>query len=189
MNDSTLWAVAIGIGLLGLLFLAIGTLAAVYWGAQTKKREETDPADQSPPRDKSTFSTDESQSQSTDTASSDEVQPPADGNLLTWTKAWIFALIHAGTVSLVLGGLTFFEDMVRANDEIQHTGKVTFPKKLLPEILTGSTMSKRLTQHSGSLLGKGKTGDEAEKDKQPDQPPTDKSEWKVLDEVDEKDSV
>jgi hypothetical protein len=111
-----------------------------------------------------------------------------------WIKAWIFALVHASTVSLVLGGITFFEDLAKASDEIQSTGTVTFPKRLLPGPLSVPTSQKRLVQPSDDSLSNARhpgdefqhkaTGDELD---DPDQPSvlSDTAGWEVVDLVNE----
>ncbi|HHN93482.1 MAG TPA: hypothetical protein ENK17_01820 [Anaerolineae bacterium] len=119
MDESLLWIVALGSGLLGVLLLVVAGVATIYWrrGAQ------------SPPARPA--------SQPLDEAADDSHPPPASGGgFWTWAKAGLFAIIHSLTVGLVLGGVTFFEDLVRASQEIQQTGSVTFPKQLLPESVT-----------------------------------------------------
>ena len=181
MDESTLWAVAIGVGLLGLVLLAIGALAAVYWSAQKEpgKTASTERPNQQ--------SASESQPQAKKAAPLEERQPhppspdvtrQIGGGFMAWFKAWIFAVIHASTVGVVLGGLTFFEDMAKANDEIQRTGTVSFPKQLLPGTVTGATVRKRLSQSPDGLLETGAA--EVENSDHPDAPP-DGAEWEVVD--------
>jgi len=157
MDESTLWAVAIGIGLLGLVLLAVGTLAAVYWSAAKNGAGRASSAATHRPQEKSAAGAGDPKSRAGEVASAGESSPrapspgvgqPVGGGFLAWVKAWIFAFIHASTVSLVLGGITFFDDMARANDEIQRTGTVSFPKQLLPGTVTGSAVRKRLSQPS-----------------------------------------
>jgi len=194
MEESVLWAVAIGVALLGLVLLAVGTLAAVYWGAATggtkkaastrKSRSQAGDAaaaGQSKLQAEETLSTSESRPR----PSSSEVQQPAGGGFLPWVRAWIFAFIHASTVSLVLGGITFFEDMAKANDEIQHTGTVSFPRQLLPGTLTGAAVRERLSRPAGGLLERGKNSKTAEEPKQSGDPSSDAAEWEVVDVLDE----
>ncbi len=194
MEESVLWAAAIGIGLLGLVLLAVGSLAAVYWGAATggaKKvastRVSRSQAGDAAAAGKSKPLTEEtpSASKSRPRSSSSEAQQPVSGGFLPWVRAWIFAFIHASTVSLVLGGITFFEDMVKANDEIMRTGTVSFPKQLLPDTLTGSTVRARLSRPAGGLLEKGKNGETAEEPKQSEDSSSDAAEWEVVDVLDE----
>ena len=144
MDDSVLWAVALASGAFGLLLLAVGGVVAVY--LNTGARGTRDVA-----------SADRAQSNAGDVASADKTRSRADSSNAkrtttksswTWIKAWVFALVHAGTVSLVLGGITLFEDLAKASDEIQRTGTVTFPKQLLPGTLSGSASRKRLSQPS-----------------------------------------
>ncbi len=185
MNESTLWALAIGVGLLGLVLLAIGALAAVYWSAQ-KKPGETASAGQP-----------DAQSASEPPPQAEKIAPPEEhlpppaapdvtrqvgGGFMAWLKAWIFAVIHAGTVGVVLGGLTFFEDMAKANEEIQRTGTVSFPRQLLPGTVTGATVRKRLSQSPDGLLETGAT--EAQDSAPPDAQSPDGAEWEVVDILD-----
>jgi hypothetical protein len=100
---------------------------------------------------------------------------------MAWVKAWIFAFIHASTVSLVMGSITFFEDMLRANEEIERTGTVSFPKQLLPGTVTGSAVRKRLSQPSGDS----KTGDEVEESGQSAKSSSKAVKWEVVDVLDE----
>ncbi|MEA3341847.1 MAG: hypothetical protein U9R15_17925 [Chloroflexota bacterium] len=194
MKESVLWAVAIGVALLGLVLLAVGTLAAVYWGAATGGTKKAASTRKSRPQagnvaaaDKSKLRPEEtsSASESRPRPSSSEARQPAGGGFLLWVRAWIFAFIHASTVSLVLGGITFFEDMAKANDEIQHTGTVSFPKQLLPGTLTGSAVRERLSRPAGGLLERGKNGGTADKPKQSDEPSSDAAEWEVVNVLDE----
>jgi hypothetical protein len=141
MNDSVILTVALVVGLLGLLLLFLGGAAALLLGAGTQRAKETSSASKSQSRGKRAASVRES-------------QPPAPvpaaehagvGGMVAWMKAWVFAIVHAATVSFVLGGITFFEDLVRASLEIRRTGTVTFPKQLLPGTLSGSPF--RLLTH------------------------------------------
>lgn len=202
MDDSVLWVVAFGVGALGFLLLAAAGLVAMYLNTGPRGRgdetptehpqaqaEEAPPADksQSPPRNETTV--DESQPQ----RESPLGTPRASGGFWAWVKAWIFALVHAGTVSVVLGGITFFEDLANASEEIQHTGTVTFPKQLLPGTLAGSMARQRLSQTSGGLLrdGYGRGGNPAdepskdpagaEDDNQPNEAPSKAAAWEVID--------
>ena len=176
MDESTLWAVAIGIGLLGLVLLAVGTLAAVYWSAATNEARGASSAGNPRPQEKGAAEAGKPKPQAGEMARapSPGVGQPAGVGFLAWVKAWIFAFIHASTVSLVLGGITFFDDMARANDEIQRTGTVSFPKQLLPVTVTGSAVRKRLSQPSDGASEK-------------PQPPAESSDavgWEVVDEAD-----
>ncbi|RLC85460.1 MAG: hypothetical protein DRJ03_11605 [Chloroflexi bacterium] len=188
MDESVLWAAAIGIALLGLVLLAVGTLAAVYWGAATND------SGKSKPQAKSTSSAGKRQSQAGGAASaskfrqrlsSSEAQQPVGGGFLPWVRAWIFAFIHASTVGLVLGGITFFEDMAKANDEILRTGTVSFPKQLLPGTLTGSTVRERLSRPAGGLLERGEDDETSEEPQQSDESPSNAAGWEVVDVLDE----
>jgi hypothetical protein len=206
MDDSVLWVVAFGVGALGFLLLAAAGLVAMYLNTGPRDRRDETPtehpqaqAEQVPPADKSQSPpgndarADESQSQ----LESPLGTPRTSGGFWAWVKAWIFALIHAGTVSVVLGGITFFEDLANASEEIQHTGTVTFPKQLLPGTLSGSTARQRLSQTSGGLLrdGHGRGGDQADEDNkepadaedddQPNKAPSKTAAWEVIDVTDE----
>lgn len=176
MDESTLWAVAIGIGLLGLVLLAVGTLAAVYWSAATNGAREGSSAGKPRPQEKGAARAGKPKPQAGEMARapSPGVGQPIGGGFLAWVKAWIFAFIHASTVSLVLGGITFFDDMARANEEIQRTGTVSFPKQLLPGTVTGSAVRKRLSQPSDSASEKPQPADES----------SDAAGWEVVDEAD-----
>ncbi len=142
MNDTLLWMAAVGSGLLGLLLLLIAGAVALYWKVATPAASR-----RSHPR--------------ADTASTREAQQPvvaavAGGSLWLWFKAWIFAMIHAGTVSLVLGGITFFEDIARASEEIHRSGTVTFPRQLLPGALSEASSNRHLPRPEGKKSSTGK---------------------------------
>jgi hypothetical protein len=117
MSDSTLWSIALGVGVLGLLLVVVAGIAAFSANARSRRGRDV-PATADPPPQ----------------AAPVHGRPVGGGWL--WLKAGVFACIHAGAVSFVLGGLTFFEDIARANEEIRTTGTVTFPKRLLPKALT-----------------------------------------------------
>jgi hypothetical protein len=114
------------------------------------------------------------------------------GLLLAWLKAWVFAFIHAGAVSFVLGGVTFFEDLVRANEEIQSTGTVNFPKRLLPGTFSGPEPARSLAHRSDEdALGDDRYGPYRARDQafmgrdQPTISTAETAEWKVVDILDE----
>lgn len=65
-----------------------------------------------------------------------------------WLQAWLFASLHALVVSLVLGAITFYEDIVQSHREIARTGRVSFPKNLLPGSMVVSTRN-RLARSGG----------------------------------------
>ncbi|MDY7079921.1 MAG: hypothetical protein SXV54_23810 [Chloroflexota bacterium] len=142
MNDSVLWAVALGSGALGLLLLAVAGAVAVYWNTGARGARDTASGDQPRSRGGDITATEKSQPPT----SSPNAQPATAGGLWTWVKACVFAFFHAGIVSVVLGGITFFEDLAKASGEIQNTGTVTFPKQLLPGTLSGSASRKSLSQ-------------------------------------------
>ncbi len=142
MNDTLLWMAAVGSGLLGLLLLLVAGAVALYWKVATPV-----PSRRSHPR--------------ADTAYAGEEQRPvvtstAGGGPWLWVKAWIFAMIHAGTVSLVLGGITFFEDIARASEEIHRSGTVTFPRQLLPGALSEASSNRHLPRPEGKKSSTGK---------------------------------
>ncbi|MCX7683603.1 MAG: hypothetical protein N2508_16805 [Anaerolineae bacterium] len=135
MDDAVLWMIAVGSGLLGLLLLTLAGAVALYWKIVT-------PVPSRKP-----------QSRAEMPSAGGERQPVAasavSGSPWLWIKAWIFAMIHAGTVSVVLGGITFFEDIARASDEIQRSGTVTFPRQLLPGALSEASANRRLPRPEG----------------------------------------
>ncbi len=167
MEESVLWAIAIGTGILGLLLLAVAGAVAVYWNfiARTPKAARH-------AGDLATAGTERVP------ASPSQAQPTTINSPLLWIKAWLFALLHAGTVSVVMGGVTFFQDLAKSSEEIQTTGVVTFPKQLLPGTLSDSTSRERLSQPSKKSA---KTGER----KRPGTPPDNTSGWEVIDLVNE----
>ncbi len=173
MDDSELLAVALGTGMFGLLLLTIAGVVVMYLNTRARSAGDVTSTDEPQPRARDAASTDKSQPRDD---SSSAKRAPA-GGFWAWVKAWVFALVHAGTVSLVLGGVTFFEDLAKANDEIQRTGTVTFPKQLLPGTLAGSVSRKRLSWPS----------DDFEDRDHPGAPPPDTAGWEVVDLLDEVD--
>jgi len=215
MDEPVLWVAALGIGAVGFLLLALAGMIAMYLNtkpsstkgetAAEKPRSRTKgtpPTNGSRPQARTEASTDEPQPHAGDTTSTDRSQTHASqprakrrtiGGFWAWVKAWIFASVHAGTVSVVLGGITFFEDLANASQEIQRTGNVTFPKRLLPGTLAGAEPRERLSGPSGGLLRDGHhrsevQGDEGNEDQVQaeglDQPGTsspDAAGWEVVD--------
>jgi hypothetical protein len=184
MDDSVLWAVAFGVGTLGLLFLAVAVVVAIYLNIRARRAGPPASVERSRTQAGRVASTDRPQPQGEDAACTGEpevragasdVEHPLGGGFWAWVKAWIFAIAHAGTVSVVLGGVTFFEDMARAGEEIRRTGTVTFPKQLLPGSLPGSSSRKRLTEPS----------DDLEKLDQPDASSKKTAGWAVVDLLEE----
>lgn len=164
MDESVLWAVALGLGGVGFLILAVaGWATMVFNGGARGPRDEAHTGGPQPHADAA--SSKASGSQAADVSAPSKAQGrasspgaehrPAGGGFWVWLKAWVFALVHASTVSVVLGGMTFFEDLANASDEIRHTGTVTFPKQLLPGTLIGSASRKRPSEPSGGLLKDG----------------------------------
>jgi hypothetical protein len=140
MDESLLWVVAFGTGALGLLLLVVAGAVAIVLKTVARAPRRASPVEE--PRSRAT------DKQPPRTADA-ETPPVVSGGPWLWIKAWIFAVFHASIVSLVLGGITFFEDLAKASAEIQSTGRVTFPKQLLPGPLYGSVSQQSLTQSSG----------------------------------------
>jgi hypothetical protein len=177
MDDSVLWIAALGIAALGFLLLAVAGTVAMYLNTRAPRTRDAVSTKKSKSRTKDVGSTDKSrphveeaasrkasQSRAEDAASTDESRlraglPRAErkttGGFWAWIKAWMFALVHAGTVSVVFGGITFFEDLANAGDEIERTGTVTFPKRLLPGMLSSPVARERLVRPASALLGRG----------------------------------
>ncbi len=175
MDDSMLWAVALGAGVLGLLLLAVAVVVAIYMNIKTRAAGDGDSADRS---NSHTEDADLSKSKHISQQQEDSgAERASGGNFWTWVKAWIFAAVHAGTVSVVLGAITFFEDIAKAGDEIESTGTVTFPKQLLPGSLVGSMSRQRLAQPSDS--------DELEALDSPDETAPETTGWEVVDLLEE----
>ncbi|HET89750.1 MAG TPA: hypothetical protein ENN99_03285 [Chloroflexi bacterium] len=137
MDDSVLWAVAIGSGVLGLLLLSVAGLVVLYLNGVARRPQKA-------------ASDDRHQSQAEDVAAEGKRLPvhsvPSPG---LWLKAWLFAVLHASTVSMVVGGITFLEDLSKASEEIQNVGRVSFPKQLLPGPLTGAATHRQLSEATG----------------------------------------
>ena len=174
MDESVLWAIAIGAGALGLLLLAVAGAVAVYWNAVARRPKRVA---KSQPRGGDLAAAKQGRSP----ANSSQAQPAPANSPWLWVKAWLFALFHAGTVSLVMGGITFFQDLAKASDEIQSAGTVTFPKQLLPGTLSGSTSRRRLSQLPKDAS---KTEGDAEVG-EPGAASGDTSGWEVVDLVNE----
>ena len=219
MDDSVLWIAALGIAALGFLLLAVAGMVAMYLNTRAPSAEDTvstkkpksrtrdvAPADKSRPHVEKAAPSKASQPRAEDAASTDESRLRAGlpragrktaGGFWAWIKAWIFALVHAGTVSVVFGGITFFEDLANASDEIERTGTVTFPKQLLPGTLSGPVSRDRLARPANALLGQGHPRgagqrDEADEDSaepgnlnRPTGSPPDATGWEVVDPADE----
>jgi hypothetical protein len=140
MDESMLWIVAFGTGALGLLLLVVAGAVAIVLKTVARSPRRVPPVEE--PRSRAT-------GKQPPPISETEAPPVVSAGPWLWIKAWIFAVFHASIVSLVLGGITFFEDLAKASEEIQSTGRVTFPKQLLPGPLSGSVSQKRLTQSPG----------------------------------------
>jgi hypothetical protein len=194
MDDSVIWSVALWTGVLGLLLLFATGILAVYLNIRARRARDGASADKSQARAESTTSADKSRARA-DLPNAEQTTASGPWN---WIKAWIFAVVHAGTVSLVMGGITFFEDLARASEEIQHTGTVTFPKQLLPGTLSEPASRKRLSQPSGDILKSGghpsdyrryeATDDETEDPDQPGANPSAAGGWEVVDRLDDADA-
>ena len=142
MDDSVIWAIAVGTGVIGLLLLGVAGAAAVYWNVLARRSKGTASADRSQSRGGDIAATGEWTPVDTSTAQPKTV--PVQNPLL-WIKACIFALFHASTVSIVMGGVTFFEDLVKASEEMKNEGTVSFPKQLLPGPFSPPTTPKRIS--------------------------------------------
>ena len=179
MDDSVLWAVAIGAGVLGLLLLVVAGAVAVYWNAV--KRRPGRGASARPPSHAGDIAAAGKRSPAS-SSTAQAVTATIKGPWL-WIKAGLFALFHAGTVSVVLGGITFFEDLAKASEEIQSTGAVTFPKQLLPGPLSGPTARRRLSRPSADSKTEGDAA--AGEPGQPGTASADGAGWEVVDLVNE----
>ena len=141
MDDMLLWAVALVVGVLGLLLLAVAGAAAVTLNSGTQRARQKTAA-----QGIGAASANRARAYAAAVPPADRSQPlagqaSASSGIWAWIKATFFAAVHAAAVSFVLGGVTFFEDLVRANEEIRQTGTVTFPKQLLPGTLYDSRKS------------------------------------------------
>ena len=143
MDDSMLWAIAVGTGVIGLLLLGVAGAAAVYWNFLVRRPRGPASADRSQSRGGDIAATGEWTPVDTSTTAQPQTVPVQSP--LLWIKACIFALFHASTVSIVMGGVTFFEDLVKASEEMKNEGTVTFPKQLLPGPLSNPMSPKRLS--------------------------------------------
>ena len=181
MDDSVLWAVAIGAGVLGLLLLIVAGAVAVYWNAVMRRPRRGASADRPPSHAGDLAAAGKRSPASSSTAQT--VTATIKGPWL-WIKAGLFALFHAGTVSVVLGGITFFEDLAKASDEIQSAGTVTFPKQLLPGPLSGPTARRRLSRPSADS-SKAENDAAAGEPGQPGTASADGAGWEVVDLVNE----
>ena len=180
MDESVLWAIAIGTGVLGLLLLAVAGAVAVYWNLVARRPQGAPYADK--PQSYAGDLTAARKEQSP--ANSFKAQPTTANSPWLWIKAWLFALLHAGTVSVVMGGVTFFQDLAKSSEEIQTTGTVTFPKQLLPGTLSGSTARKQLSRPAGNP-SKATKAAKAGKAGQPKTASGKPSDWEVVDLVNE----
>lgn len=219
MDDSVLWIAALGIAALGFLLLAVAGMVAMYLNTRapsakdavsTKKpkscTKDVAPTDESRPHVEEAASSKVSEPRAEDAASTDESRLRAGlprakrktaGGFWAWIKAWVFALVHAGTVSVVFGGITFFEDLANASDEIERTGRVTFPKQLLPGTLSGPVSRDRLARPASALLGQGHSRGADERDEtdednagpgnlnRPTGSPPDVTGWEIVEPADE----
>ena len=169
MNDTTLWAVALGVGLLGLVLVVVAGVAALSANARARRSRVVPPVPERQPQ--------------VTVASAD---PSGGEGGWLWLKAGVFAFIHAGAVSFVLGGLTFFEDIARANEEIRTMGTVTFPKRLLPKTLAGPDASLPFSQSSDEMLVEAigqanPSNPEPTSADQPISPQPESADWEVVD--------
>ena len=127
MNEVALWTVALTTAALGFLLLAIAGVAAVL----LKSRRTADPSLDEAAGTRSHVQ--EAASGSSGGGVKEAASSAVVGShVWVWLQACVFASLHALVVSLVLGVVTFYEDIVQAHAEIRRTGSVSFPKKLLP---------------------------------------------------------
>ncbi len=143
MDETVLWVVAIGCAVLGFLLLAVAGMVAMFWNSGGQGERGTSQDERSHSRGNITPAAHGRQP-----VGSPSAQQAGGGSLLAWVKACIFAFFHASAVSVVFGGITFFEDLMKAGEEIQSTGTVTFPRQLLPGAVSGPSSRKRLSQPS-----------------------------------------
>ena len=181
MEDSVLWVVAIGSGALGLLLLAVAGVVVVYWNTIAHRPKGIASAD----RTQSHTGSVTPAGKKRQPANAPAAQPATAKSPWLWIKAWFFAFLHAGTVSVVLGGITFFEDLARASDEIQRTGTVTFPKQLLPGTLSGPASRRRLSRPSGDSDLSGTEGETEVNGLDQTAASPDSAGWEVVDLVSE----
>jgi hypothetical protein len=181
MNDMILWIVALGIGGLGLLLLGVAGVAAAAISSAQRGRRATEAA---PPARRAAVSPASGAGRPAGAIGQDapDAAPDATGTLWAWVKACVFALIHAGVVSFVLGGLTFFEDLVRANGEIRRSGNVSFPRQLLPPSLGGNQPSGADETIEATYSPRYRPAGAL---RERDLPPISAAEWKVVDILDE----
>jgi hypothetical protein len=181
VTDTVLWAIALGIGALGLLLLALAGVAAAYLTARSQRlQRDTDEREDEGQLSQQRKSVETPQAQG-DGPGVAAGRSQTDGALWAWLKAGVFASIHALVVSIILGGVTFFEDIVRANDEIQRTGTVTFPPQLLPAVLSNSPDRGRITPASGDSARYEVADDKlADVDEPEATLPDDNAEWRVV---------
>jgi hypothetical protein len=174
MDDSVLWAVALGVGMFGLMLLTIAGAIAVYWNTIVRRPEKDTGSDEAESRPGKITTAEKKQSPARPVAE----QPVPVSSPWLWVKAWLFAVLHAATVSLVVGGITLFEDLANASTEIQREGRVSFPKQLIPGAISGPGASrKRLLRPSG---GSSEAGDTPEAGRL-DQPVSEEEGWEVVD--------
>ncbi len=149
MEDSVIWAVAIGSGVLGLLLLGVAGVAVLYWNGVSRRPRTTAPDDHKKAQAGAAAATATAPAEGKrPPVSAAGPQPASSPGLWLWLKAWLFAILHASTVSVVVGGITFLEDLSKASEEIQSVGRVSFPKQLLPGPLTGTASHRQLSQAS-----------------------------------------
>lgn len=183
MDESVLWVVALGTGSLGLLLLTVAGAVAVYWNTMARGPNKATSSDKSQSRARDLAAAGKKRSP----AASAEARPQDRGAFWLWTRAWLFAFFHASIVSVVMGGITFFEDLVKAGEEIQTSGTVTFPKQLLPGTISGSASRKHLLQSSGNPSG-GEGNPGVGEHGQPGAVSSGKTGWEVVDHTNEVDA-
>jgi len=203
MNESELWAIALGTGMLGLLLLTMAGAIAMVLSIRARRTRDAAFAGKSQANTEVADAGSNPQSRAEDVpptgksrsrAKLPETKRTVGGGFWPWVKAWIFALVHAGTVSVVLGGITFFEGLAKAGEEIQRSGTVTFPKQLLPGTLTGAVRPaatrQRLSQPSDDAVRPAvrPAVTPYEDLDRPADPPPDTEGWEVVDLLEEADT-
>lgn len=186
MSDMVLWIAALGVGGVGLLLLGVAGLAAAALRSGSRRSRGSGGGEVPQRAVAQHESTAAAARQGQTNGAAPDAGQPGGGALWAWLKACVFALIHAGAVSFVLGGLTFFEDLIRSSREIKHTGSVSFPAQLLPPGLSdmptswqGGQFEERTTQS----LYDPRYGTPGLRER--DLPPVITTEWEVVDILDE----
>jgi len=127
MNEVALWTVALATAVIGFLLLATaGVAAAILKSRRSADRDRDDAVSTELPGQQ------QISSYSDEPAKEEAPASSKGGGIWVWLQACILASLHALVVSVVLGVMTFYEDIVQSHEEISRTGRVSFPKSLLP---------------------------------------------------------